>query len=231
MQKNDIKRVIILRLVALRYGSMNIPLSWVYLGEDKNKTYLVSMMFFLVEHGDKKILVDTGCDYFEGYDKYDFKTPVDILGDYGIKPEEITDIIITHPHDDHIASACHFADATVYLHKDAFEYGKRFLENNKNVQLIEDGFKLTDEIEVRHIGGHCKGSCVVVIKHGGKKYVLCGDECYSTKNFIDKIPTGASICPEKSKAFVEEYSDLSYTPVVTHDIDLVKEFVGFKTIE
>ena len=219
-----------MRLVALRYGSMEIPLSWVYLGEDKDENFLVSMMFFLIEYKDKKILADTGCDYFDGCDEYEFKKPVDLLGDYGVKPEEITDIIITHPHNDHIASVCHFPDANVYLHRDAFEGGKSYLENNKYVSVIEDGFKLTDKIEVRHIGGHSKGSCVVIIKHEGKSYVLCGDECYSMKNLTDQIATGASICPEKSRAFVEEYSNVAYTPIVTHDVNLVQKPVGDKII-
>lgn len=219
-----------MRLVALKYGSIEIPLSWVYDGEDKNKIYLAPLLFFLVEHGDKKFLVDTGCDYFDGFDEYEFKKPVDLLKDYGVNPEEITDIIITHPHNDHIASVCHFPDANVYLHKDAFEGGKSFLENNKYVSVIEDGFKLTEEIEVRHIGGHSKGSCVVIIKHEGKSFVLCGDECYSLKNLTDQIATGASICPEKSRAFVEEYSNVSYTPIVTHDVNLVQKPVGYKII-
>ena len=219
-----------MKLVALRYGSIEIPLSWVFKGEDKDKNYTVALLFFLVEYKGKKILVDTGCDYFDGCDKYDFKTPVDILGDYGIKPEEITDIIITHSHNDHIGSVCHFPDANVYIHRDEAENAKAFLSNNKNVFAIDDGFKLADEIEVRCIGGHTKGSCVVVLNTDGKKYVLCGDECYSARNLTDKIPTGASMYPDKSEAFVLEYSKTEYTPIITHDADIVENPVGFKII-
>ena len=64
----------------------------------------------------------------------------------------------------------------------------------------------------------------------GKKYVLCGDECYSARNLTDKIPTGASMYPDKSEAFVLEYSKTEYTPIITHDADIVENPVGFKII-
>lgn len=38
-----------------------------------------------------------------------------------------------------------------------------------------------------------------------------GDECYRSVCIKEKIPTGASHKPEKSKAFIKEYAKEKYT--------------------
>ena len=53
---------------------------------------------------DKTILVDTGTSdqnkiaIFE----IDYKNPITLLDEFGVKPSKITDVIITHKHWDHI---------------------------------------------------------------------------------------------------------------------------------
>lgn len=48
-------------------------------------------------------------------------------------------------------------------------------------------------------------------------YIISGDECYSKECLKNKIPTGSSVCPEKSVEFIEKYSDSKYTVLLCHD--------------
>ena len=70
------------------------------------------------------------------------------------------------------------------------------------------------------IGGHSKGSCIVTVKAGEKTYVICGDECYQPECLTHRIPTGATCCPEKSRAFVEPYSGAEFVPLLCHALQL-----------
>lgn len=72
------------------------------------------------------------------------------------------------------------------------------------------------------------GSCIVICEDNKIKYVLCGDECYYKACLEKKIPTGASVAPEKSKAFVEEYSKSEYITFLFHDPDILRGKIGFK---
>lgn len=56
---------------------------------------------------------------------------------------------------------------------------------------------LFDNVEIKHIGGHSPGSCIVLIRMNEKNYVLCGDECYTVQNLLQKKPTWSSYCAKK----------------------------------
>ena len=95
--------------------------------------------------------------------------------------------------------------------------------------MSDEDFEIIDNVCVKVIGGHSKGSSVVLVKSDEKEYVLCGDECYTKENLANKIPTGSSISPEKSRKFVEEYRKEKYIPIIFHDPDIVPE-IGFKVL-
>jgi hypothetical protein len=56
--------------------------------------------------------------------------------------------------------------------------------------------------------------------------VLCGDECYTTRNLKEKFPTGASKNRPKSKEFIEEYSKEKYIAVTCHDPNIMQGKLG-----
>ena len=61
------------------------------------------------------------------------------------------------------------------------------------------------------------GKPVVEIKEDNKTYVISGDECYLKECLVNKIPTGSSCNKEKSKEFIEKYSDEKYDVLLCHD--------------
>ncbi|MBQ7935747.1 MAG: MBL fold metallo-hydrolase [Clostridia bacterium] len=168
---------------------------------------------FLIVHGNRRILVDAGCETMPGFEMRNFHCPT-----RWIDPELVSDIIITHAHHDHIEAVKYFKSATVYIQKEEYIKGKKYIPDGFKVCLFDEGYLLGKDIRIVKIGGHSIGSCVVEVFKDGKIYVLCGDECYSYENLREKIPTGTTVCAEKSKAFIEKYSSGQYCCLLCHDI-------------
>ena len=218
-----------MRLTALKYGETEISEAMAFQNGREDVKLPISLMFFLIEVGEKKILVDVGCDTMPGFPLKKFQKPVKVLESYGVKRDEVTDIIITHAHNDHIGALHYYPSANVYLHKNELENAKSFLPDFSRLCIVENDEVTVANVEFKHIGGHSAGSGIVLVKEKDKTYVLCGDECYTRENLIHKKATGSSFCVEKSKWFVDEYAKDDYTPIIFHDHDLVAD-IGYKTI-
>lgn len=218
------------KLTVLKYGDTVFGENYLFRGGSKDKLLPITFCIYLIETEDRKILVDAGCDDGSGFPMSVFRTPVEVLSDIDIKPEDITDVIITHAHNDHIQAVPHFKKARIYIQEDEYESGKKYIPEGFSLMLFENFCDIDGEIFVKKIGGHSKGSSVVVFKHGEKDVVICGDECYTLRNLKEQIPTGASKYPEISKEFVEEYSKEKYIPFTLHDPDIMRGVVGAKVL-
>jgi len=85
----------------------------------------IAMMFWLVKGNGKNILVDAGFyrhNLFANWDIIDYQRPDDSLKRVGLKPEDITDVILTHAHWDHADGGDLFPKATIWIQKDEYSY-------------------------------------------------------------------------------------------------------------
>ena len=165
----------------------------------------ISLLVFLIETDERRILIDAGCDTMPGYDVKYRISPAEALLRYGVAPEEITDVILTHAHHDHIDAVHYFKRATVYI--SAVQYGERartkdYFPPEMQVVTFEEQITL-DGVTALVWGGHAPGSAIVTFSHGGREYVISGDECYTRACLTERRPTGNSRDPEKSLAFVK----------------------------
>ena len=218
-----------MKLTAFKYGVTEITDSMAFQNGNKEIKIPISLLFFLIEHDGKKILVDVGCDTMPGFELFEFQKPVEVLESYGVKRTEITDVVITHAHHDHIDAIRYYPQATIHLHRNELEEAKTYLSPDSKVSLVDDSKVMADNVEFKYIGGHSKGSGIVIIKTDGKDYVLCGDECYTKENLLYKKPTGCSCSIDKSIMFVEEYGKDCYIPILFHDADVVTH-IGYKVL-
>ena len=210
-------------LFALKYGESTIPESWAFLGGDAEKRIPISFTVYLIETETRKILVDAGCDTMPGFEMEHFVSPVEILSRAGYSPKDITDVILTHAHHDHIEAVHYFENAAIHIQSLEYE------ASQKKYKYIPEGFDVrlfdeTAEVEgvvARCVAGHAKGSCIVEFEFCGKAYVISGDECYSRRCLTERIPTGSSKNPENSRAFVEKYGDEKYTVLLCHDPEIL----------
>jgi glyoxylase-like metal-dependent hydrolase (beta-lactamase superfamily II) len=220
-----------MKLTILKYAESVIGENFVFLGGKKGRIWPISFFLFLFEEENRKILVDTGCNVLPGFPLSRFIKPLDLLLKYGVKAEEITDLIITHSHSDHAELASEFKNATVYVQQDEYNGRKSYFLDNRKIITFENEIQVADSIKVIKIGGHSIGSCVVEFTKNDKNYVIAGDEAYSRECIKRKIPTGASVNAIQSREFIEKYSDENYTVLYSHDMDILEGKNGFVTIE
>ena len=183
----------------------------------ENKFRPIIFRIYLLKTENRLILVDAGCETMPDFDMKDFISPIKALNNIGISPEEITDLIITHAHHDHIECAKYFKNAVTYIQKDEYESGKGYLAEDLNIRTFEEEMLICDGIKAVKIGGHSKGSSIVEITDSYKKYIIAGDECYMRECLTKQIPTGISCNPEKSRAFINKYGNGEYTVFLCHD--------------
>ena len=102
------------------------PVSHVAIGATSNDSVDFAYYFWYLK-GDngKKILVDTGFREDSTTPKLSLKSytqPDSALERLGVYPGEITDVVITHPHFDHIDGLTLFPKATVWMQKKDYDY-------------------------------------------------------------------------------------------------------------
>ena len=210
-------RILIKEILRIPFGETTLPESWIYAGGKKENKIPIIFSVFLIITRDKKILVDAGCETMPGFEMRNFTTPMLALKERGIDPGEITDVIITHAHHDHIQCVRYFENARVHIQKEERDRGEKYLAGHTQISVFETEKEITEGVKLVKIGGHSPGSCVVECHMDGQIFVLCGDECYCRYNLENRIPTASSCCPENSRAFIEKYAKDPYCCLLCHD--------------
>ena len=206
-----------IEILPINYGKSVLPESMIFENGAENKFRPIVFKIYLIKTENRLILVDAGCDTMPGFDMRDFIGPVKALKNIGILPEQITDLIITHAHHDHIECAKCFKNATLYIQAEEYESGKGYLAENLNIRTFDDEMQICDGIKAVKIGGHSKGSSIVEITKQDNTYIIAGDECYMRECLEKQIPTGVSHNPEKSRYFINKYGNGEYTVFLCHD--------------
>ena len=205
------------KLTAIKYGETYINEGMAFRGGDRTKKLPISLIIYLIETDTKKILIDAGCDTMPGFELSHFCSPTEVLSRIGILPEDITDLILTHAHHDHIDGLRHFPQARVHIQSDEYHKGAHYIPITARVHIFEEGSIVAKSIRILRIGGHTKGSCIAQVRVGDTQYIFGGDECYLPICLEQNIPTGASHNPIASKAFIARFCKPGYRVLLTHD--------------
>ena len=205
---------------AIQYAQSTLPESMVLSGGSEEIRLDISFVLYLVEIGSRKILIDAGCDSLPGFVLTNFKPPAQALADYGISHHEITDVIITHAHYDHIDGLRHFPQARIHIQKEEYRNGMAFIPIYARVYTFQDRSIVANRLQIKRIGGHTAGSCIVQAKVGDTTFIFGGDECYLPICLQQQIPTGASHNPQASSKFVKHFRKPGYRVLLTHDTQI-----------
>lgn len=100
----------------------------------------ISINVYLLQYDTKRILIDVGSG--ELFGKYGGKL-TESLSQVGVKPEDITDILLTHVHDDHsgglvVAGKKVFPNAIIHVHQAEIDFWLN-AKNKKPVDKLQVG--------------------------------------------------------------------------------------------
>ena len=104
---------------ALKYADRNSRTrkdSFIF-DDNHDQPHEMDYFIWVLKSGDQVILVDTGYDEAEARrrDRPIIREPAAALGGIGLKPEDITTLIVTHLHYDHAGGLGQFPNATIHL--------------------------------------------------------------------------------------------------------------------
>lgn len=198
---------------AIRYADQeNRTRARAFLSDDNhNAPYPIDFYIWLLRRGDELILVDTGFDGPEAQ-RRGFELRQDIgpaLAPFGVKPEDITKLIVTHLHFDHAGGLHLFPNAMLYMQAAEMAYATgpcmchdvlrqpftgehvceavRRLYAGKLVFLQGDA-EIAEGVTVHAIGGHSKGLQAVRVRTEAGWIVLASDAAHFYENFERRVP-------------------------------------------
>jgi len=201
---------------AIRYGTIRqFPVSGLVVGAPENENMDIAMVFWLIRGEGRKILLDTGFHrerWFESFKVTDFLRPDEAVRQAGVDPAQITDIILSHAHWDHMGCIDLFRQATIWIQKDEYFYymGPAWQEGGKHggidpddlsnlllrntqgkLRLIDgDNREIIPGIRVFVGARHTFASQYIRVE-GDPTFVLASDNCYLYRNLETRtaIPT------------------------------------------
>jgi glyoxylase-like metal-dependent hydrolase (beta-lactamase superfamily II) len=94
-------------------------------GADSSRRSQLAFTVWLIRGGGRTILMDAGFyrpKFVDRWKPVAFTKPSEAITRLGIKPEDVSDIIISHIHWDHLDGADLFPNARVWLQRDEYEH-------------------------------------------------------------------------------------------------------------
>ena len=116
-----------MQIIPIEYGKSVLSENMIFINGNENNFRDIVFKVYLIKTDEKLILVDAGCETMPGFVMRDFLGTVRALENIGVSPEEITDVIITHSHHDHIECVKYFENAVIHIQKDEYEIGKKYI--------------------------------------------------------------------------------------------------------
>ncbi|MEK0421590.1 MAG: hypothetical protein RLZZ161_1441 [Bacteroidota bacterium] len=213
-----------------------------------------AMRCLLVEDGDRRILIDTGIgdkqsEKFFGYyylnGKYSLTSS---LNNAGFNSDDITDVLLTHLHFDHVGGAVMkteagllkptFPNATYHVTEKQWNHAMNpndrekasFLPENflplqeaGVLNFVEQGEMLTPNIRIRSVNGHTMGMITPEISCYGKKIIYCADLIPSSAHVPVHYSMGYDIEPlvvmQEKKQLYTEMDAGNTLYFFEHDVD------------
>jgi glyoxylase-like metal-dependent hydrolase (beta-lactamase superfamily II) len=209
---------------AIRYATVpRFPLSGLVMGAPETETIDIAMVVWLIRGGGKAILFDSGFHrekWMKQFTVTDYLRPDEAVRAAGTSPEDVTDLVISHAHWDHMGGIDLFPRATVWIQKDEFTYytGAAWQAGGKHggidpediavlVRLNTEGrlrFVDGDDVEIlpglRAFTGarHTYASQYLRVE-GEAPVVLASDNCYLYRN-LETRAASATFTPQDREA-------------------------------
>jgi glyoxylase-like metal-dependent hydrolase (beta-lactamase superfamily II) len=145
---------------------------------------------FLLRAGERVVLVDTGLGPMDR-ESYQAGRLLACLAELGLRPEDVTDVLLTHLHFDHVGWVTQkgvvvFPSATYRCHGEDWHHFvtspdasagavRKLSPLEPHLEPFAGDCNIAPGIDVRHAPGHTPGSAIVVISSGPARALLLGD--------------------------------------------------------
>lgn len=219
---------------------------------DENNLCTFALRSLLIELGERKVLIDTGIgnkqddNFYKHYYREGHHSITKSIKETGVDPEEITDVIITHLHFDHVGGAVDkkgdqylpaFPNATYHISRKQWDWAMRpnqrekasYLDENIKpladlglINFIDSDQELLPGIHVKQFHGHTDGLLIPFISYKDKTLVYMADlvalAAQISSSWVCGYDTRPLISFEERKDFFQDALEKNYYLYFQHDL-------------
>ncbi|MEP6730010.1 MAG: N-acyl homoserine lactonase family protein [bacterium] len=203
---------------AIRYGTIkNFPVAALITGADTARRMDIALTVWLIKRPDgHTVLVDAGFyrdKFMQRWKPADYVKPSDAVRAVGVRPEDITDVIVSHVHWDHVDGVDLFPNARVWIQREEFAHhvssdGRALdravdsldavmlagLERAGRVHLVDgDSQEVLPGIRVYTGGKHTFASEYATVATAQGTVVIASDNAYLYENLEKHVPISQTL--------------------------------------
>jgi glyoxylase-like metal-dependent hydrolase (beta-lactamase superfamily II) len=239
---------------AVRYATLpDFPVAALVQGAERGRKLDIAMMIWVLKGPDGRIvLVDAGFyrpQFLKSWKVSDYTRPDRALDRLGIRPEQVTDIVVTHMHWDHANGVDLFPKARVWIQKDEFAYytGTAWqpggnpggvdpddvlalvkLNTQRRVSLVDgDAKEIFPGVTVYTGGRHTFASQYVGVDTKAGRAVIASDNLYLYENLDKHVPIAQTFDARSNLAAQDRMRQLAASPrliIPGHDPSVFARF-------
>jgi glyoxylase-like metal-dependent hydrolase (beta-lactamase superfamily II) len=223
----------------VRFGTLpQFRVAGLVAGADAARRLDVPVMVWLLKGSDgRRVLVDSGFyrqKFVDQWKVQDFRSPADAVAAAGVKPEEVTDIIVSHAHWDHVDGADLCPKATLWIQRAEYEYytGPAWHARNTHGGIDEEDMLALVKINLQgrlrfvegddqepipgircYTGGkHTWSSQYVGVRTAGGTAVFTSDNVYLYENLEKSVPIAQTLDAASNLKAQERIRKLASNP-------------------
>ena len=218
---------------------------------DSNNFCNWAMRCMLIEDGNRLILVDTGIGdkqdekFFSHFHLNGDASLEKSLANLGFHCNDITDVLITHLHFDHVGGAVKrdndkfaltFPNAQYWSNQKHWDWALNpnprekasFLQENMmpiqelgHLNFIQNGNELGENIELLMVDGHTEQQMIPIVNYKGTKVAFCADLIPSVGHlklpYIPSYDVRPLVTMQEKGLFLEKAAQENYVLFFEHD--------------
>lgn len=219
--------------------------------EDEENLLKLCNRLLVIKSEDRIVLIDTGYGdkqnekYYRYKYIYDRKEITEALKEKGIKAEDITDVLLTHLHDDHVGGATKLINDTVlevfpnahywvskaqwdWAHNPNkreraayFPVNHKVLEKSGRITCVKEEGEHIPGIFFRIYNGHTRGQIIPEVRYYGQKIVYMADFVPSSAHiplvYIAAVDVEPLKVLEEKEAYLKEAAKEGHILFFEHD--------------
>jgi glyoxylase-like metal-dependent hydrolase (beta-lactamase superfamily II) len=222
-------------------------------GADRDRKLDITMMVWALKGPDRRtVVVDAGFyrpELMKSSRIAEYTRPDKSLSPIGVAPEQVTDVVVTHMHWDHVDGVDLFPNARVWIQKDEFEYYTRAavqpsskrklpvpkyvlamikLKTDGRVHLVDgDAKEIIPGVTVYTGGRHTFASQYVGVDTKAGRVVIASDNLYLYENLDKHVPIAQTFDAKANLAAQDRMRQLAASPrliIPGHDPEVFVRF-------
>lgn len=202
---------------AIRYATVpNFPVRGLIAGADTSRRMDIAMTVWLLRGNGRTILVDAGFyrdKFVQRWKPANYIQPSEAVARAGVKPEDVTDIIVSHIHWDHADGIDLFPNARIWIQKEEYQHHvgpagaalDRAIDADDATMLHDlatrgrvnqidgDSTEIIPGITVFTGGKHTFASQYATVRTGGGTAVIASDNLYLYENLDAHRPIAQTL--------------------------------------